>query len=482
MLKLYELKGDQDDLKAFDYSEKERFDWKEYIDESDMCYTDELIETIKEIFNNSIDEADIDVGKKDMVDKAREFFPEDDSKYDICVHYIDDFCSKIKDLESYGMDLFANVCMFLSYKYRNRLFEAWEEDKWKDQFRMNHPARKHYPCNCFDPQDPVIWGECEAYHNVMMSQNNISIFDFESNAENRSVQRYALPKTYQIYQDINREGAIYDLILLERTQGIFYTTAIYRNIKTLDKGDILFGKMISVVDDGMKIDQLFLRTEIIRMVFELISVLEYSSEAIEIALDMIGETLVSIAPVYEKMFRFVLGVYTEAYEKSCENKRDDMISVLKNVISAEYKKYSCYFVDEYKAFLEEERLHDFSGVTGIEDCFWYCDEKGLCPKDFNDYIADRMISVSVRMKNGIAKDLWVSQSVNNIGKLILDRVLPQIDKIYPMDEEEFYVLYNKKKEEEFRTIKADEERYLKDKEPKAKIKKLQPIHIFALVR
>lgn len=380
------------------------------------------------------------------------------------------------NLKYYEDDLAVDIFMGLlkvdedfRVEFRDDYKEVWDSEACNKSIDMER-VRKYYPYIGKLSCDSVkfIPGGCQEYHDLMLKQGNIEIFDVEANTE--SLKRYAFPKTYKIYLEL-KDTPIYNLLLLEKTHGIGYTNQIFHYTKGITES-LQLDSLQELIGLGAKINPMFLRKHIVEKSWTYLKLCEYSDA--------------SISNV-KKMFEFVCDKINEIYQMALkfrwhicyvEYKQKNLLYDTKLYLETRWKKY--FNIDEaYEKFIESEKLHDFRNIMSVNDCFFCWQEKDLSAADW----LYRCDTICIQTGETTCKKINVGKPCNALGEKIKAETISRLGEKYLKYkyEKEAVDLYYETNSEIFDELYAKEVKQWESKDPKMSTKRLKPLHIYAMV-
>ena len=430
---------------------------------------------------------------------------------------ISNIIEKISKVDFFISDLRADC--FMGLLCSDEKYNVKTDDKMKMIWETKDAkgAKKYYPCAKYGdggllPQN--IPGGCKAYHELMLSQANISIFDIDVIKEKKSVdiRKYGFPKSYDNYEKL-KNTPIENLLLLEKTLGIGYANQLFYYAKDF-KTKKQLGKLKEVIKSCVGMP-MFARKYITNKIWTYLSVLEYSDLSIQYA----EEAGYLFASLIDETYEAVLELYWYAYYFAYWN------NCLGDNIPLKLENYMEQYFDEeavYKSIIKNENIHDWRGIEEVRDCF-YLGEDGYSIGKGN-VLDDKIEYIPVMVDDNEGYCLVVQAPLNELGKDILemtvrglneeiqfcdeflDKMHSNIDldkeiKNYADSEEEKAVaqdlqemyrqcdennkalldLYYKKREDYFEKLKAKEHEIWSGKNIKTSTEKVKPLHIYALM-
>jgi len=411
----------------------------------------------------------------------------------------------IYEAKSYESDIVADVYMAWLWRnvendinYTGEIEDEWNERSANEKIN-GEAARENYPFAklCEFPENP-IHGGCKVYHSVMMRQENIGVFDYAGNTQ--SLQRYAYYRTKKRYLEL-KDAPIENMLLLERTQGIEYTNVLFEylyNIKRDKKMRAYIGRYKAddkdekgedeakgengyVVQKGLMMEPMFLRTKLIRIIMSYIKKNRYSSSSLEIAGIILDRIIDEVNWLFECLFEVTWVAYYFAYMEQRNGistfPRKSIMCYLKGC----WEDYYCCDDRVYDIVAKNKNLHDWTDIQTVEDCFTY-------PEDIDRWSFDTVSNMEVVQiifaNSGIEGEiLSVRKALNPLGQEIRELAIEQCCH-YTLKtnskQEMRNILYDYEKEI-FQQIKESEEAELEKGEPRLNTQKLKPMHVYAIL-
>lgn len=386
------------------------------------------------------------------------------------------------NLKYYADDLAVDIFMGLlkvdedfRVKFKDEYKVVWDSKACNESIKMER-VQKYYPyigkLSCeFIEFIKFIPGGCQEYHDLMLKQGNIEIFDVEANTE--SLKRYAFPKTYKIYLEL-KDTPIDNLLLLEKTHGIGYTNQIFHYTKCIKKRSQL-DDLQELIGLGAKINPMFLRKYIVEKSWTYLELCEYSDASISNVKKMFEFVCDKINKIYRMALKFIWPICYVAYKKY---KQVNLLYNMELYLKTRWKEY--FNIDEaYEKFIEGENLLDFRNIMSVNDCF-FCWKK----KDFS--AADRWYrcdTICIQTGETTCIEINVGKPCNALGEKIKAETILRLGnaKKFLEDKEEAVDLYYEINSEIFDELYAKEVKQWESKDPKMSTKRLKPLHIYAMV-
>ncbi|MCM1251689.1 MAG: hypothetical protein NC321_02625 [Clostridium sp.] len=399
----------------------------------------------------------------------------------------------IGNVEKYSSDLLADSFMGLlqiekdcNIPFKDSYKQCWDADACNKSINMEN-AKKNYPfadiSNFFEDGIP---GGCEAYHDLMMQQKNIGIFDINTNI--KSLQRYAFPRTSNIYHALE-DSPIENLLLLEKTQGIGYTNQFFRYIQEVKQKEQL-DKLSGIIKYNIKIP-MFIRKDIAAVEWSYLSDCKYSDMSLQYAENIFDNISYAVKCIYKKLLKFYWYVFYLAY-------LEKYISGVDLYLKQCWQQY--FDEDEaYNEYIKEENLCDWRNIEFVEDCFYPLHNVSLeCTgeKECDGYkmlvISDlkgQIEIISFIMADGSSYIIVAAAPLNDLGKMVREEAntifqnklnylkIEKSSKEYEELEKEYYAI----RKECFENKKAKEKKAWIEKDIKIPTNKLKPVHVYAII-
>lgn len=394
----------------------------------------------------------------------------------------------ISDLDSYSLDLEADV--FMGILRADKKYDIIiDGDKWKMPACNSNidikNAKAHYPyADKYDFLEKGIPGGCEEYHDLMMSQSNMAIFDIGE--KTNSLQRYAFPKTYKIYKELEKTP-VENTLFLEETQGVAFTNQVYYHVKDITAKEDLY-ELRWFVDTGLEIDPMFLRTKIIGELGKYLEYFSFSEKSKELVKEVLETIKYIVNTVYKAILEFGWYVGWLLYKKI------GLKGIFLKLESSLVWGIPEYFDMEsaYGDCAESMGIHNWYNINGVDNCFYYVDfdegeNKGKnekWDKRLNTWMAHaEWINFSVKPTGEELKGFWIRKPLNLLGETIRDRAISELKKEWnlPENSRTLSELYYQKAEEVFVKLKEQEQQIWDNKDLKISTKKLSPLHVYAIV-
>lgn len=394
----------------------------------------------------------------------------------------------LKESENYLNDLVLDIYMSFLWNdenndvsYSGEIEEEWEKGSIhksvnKDEVIRNYPFAEM----CGFPAKP-IQGGCREYHELMMKQKNIGIFDFSGKTKN--MQRYGFPKTKELYQEL-QQAPIENMILLEQTQGVKYTNILFEYLhKIVNKENLEMYEQI--IKGVLGIEPIFIRNEILRMIFGYVT--ENSNNenenvnVIKEVNEIIGGLVYFVNKRYRRMFKITW--------LACQKNKERLIEKFKNYLEQNWESdmwqhKSTVMIDSneqerllvelvhmdimdnaYEIIIKSESMQDWVNIKTVEDCF-------------NDAssILDADVAV-IQCEDGETARFLARKAVNPLGEAIRKRAQEEKYSNSEMLIKDFY----QKEAELFNKVKEAEESKLRSKELKSSVKTWTPMYVYAQI-
>lgn len=382
----------------------------------------------------------------------------------------------IRQPEDYQADILADIYMGLlraEKKYdimpTDEMRDVWEQEACNSKIKMEE-IKKRYPCVvCEDSYIKRIRGGCQEYHKLIMSQSNIGIFNFNDEVE--SIQRYAFPKTYDIYAAL-KDSPVENLILFEKTMGMGYANQIFHYTKMI-KGIKTLEALQGIIRIGAEFSPFFLRKKLVDIIWPYLEQCNFDETCIEKLEDILDDMIPIFQSIYEDVLEFHWHIF---YPNYMEDDRDGFLYNLKSLTKQQWESY---FNEEevYESYIKEENLHDWRNIKRLEDCFYVVEPSALYQRVLHE---DKFM---IRTIDGRYIEIIGGMPKNDIGEIVKRKAISKMERELelPTDIAELAEIYYKEREYFFEMLKHDEQEQWGKQDPKASAKKLKPIHIYAMV-
>lgn len=375
--------------------------------------------------------------------------------------------------DQYENDIFADI--YMGYLYAETEFtfilndinkEVWESDKDCNNSNDRENEREHYPyAKKRDVLNDGIPGGGKDFHELMITNSNMVLFDIGT--ETTSLKKYGFPKTYLIYEKL-RESSIDNLFLLEKSQGIGYTNQLFSYLMTFKKkSDFEITKKI--IEYGIEIVPIFLRKQIVDIVWCYLRKYNYSRTSFQIIEEVMNHYVYVINQIYTGILEFAWYTYYSAIKYGG---KDEQLYWMEMRLEQNWENY--YNDDKaYKSWITSENLSDWRGIESVENCFLRNENK------YDFYV--KTTDVIIETVNGGYKYLTVSKPANALGEKIYKRTLQKMNRLSLCDEEKLLDIYYRLRNETYEELKTEETNVWKDKDFKIPKEKLEPMHIYAIL-
>lgn len=333
---------------------------------------------------------------------------------------------------------------------------------------------------CEFPAKP-IHGGCREYHELMMQQNNIGIFDFHGAI--KSMQRYGFPKTKELYREL-KQTPIENMILLERTQGVKYTNILFEYLhKAANKENLKMYE--NIIKAGSGIEPIFIRNEILRMILGYVTEnLNNENESVNVideVNEIIGGLVYFVNQKYRKIFEIswlacqknkkrLVVKFKDYLEQNWESDMGQHKSIVM-IDSDDQERRLVEFVhmdimdSAYEIIIKSEDMHDWVNIKTVEDCF--NEATGRLDADI----------VVVQYEDGEVARFLARKAVNPLGEAIRQRAQAERYSSSETLIEDFY----QKEAEIFNRVKDAEESKLRSMELKTSVKIWKPMYVYAQI-
>lgn len=456
---------------------------------------DSFCEKLEEIFRSAWEKQQLDLN-----DIFEEEFEKVDDRADEVVKLQERFpliYKIIGDWEKYAKDLLADSYMGMlqadknyNIVFKDAFKQCWEADACNKSIDMEN-AKKHYPfADISDFLKDGIPGGCEAYHELMIQQKNIGIFDIGTDI--KTLQRYAFPRTSNIYHALE-DSPIENLLLLERTQGIGYTNQLFYYIKDIKQKEQL-DRLSNIIACGLKIP-MFIRKDIVDIIWSYLNRFEYNDISIQYAETIIDNIAYVVKYIYRNLLEFHWYVFYLAYlEKQLSG------------VGLYLKQYWQQYFDEnkvYNEYIKEEKLQDWRNIKTVTDCFYpldntlkciwngsceSCEKRDGCEVPLA-VIREKVEIIDFEMADGRLYKIVAAIPINGLGKKIKEEAniifqnelkylsIEELSKEYEKLENRYYAI----RKQCFEKKKKQEQKLWLEKDLKEPENRLKTSHIYAII-
>lgn len=404
----------------------------------------------------------------------------------------------LENPQSYHDDLMSAIYMGLTYSdERNDLFgdfvkQSLSETKvdneaeiireklrsiWSRNNKANmiekQEIRKYYPIPIIDEIDEngerkilSIPGSCWKYHSVMISQENIGLFDIKT--QSSSYQKYSFHKIYAIYEQL-KEAKIENLLLMEYTIGMGYANQSYAHLRKIGKMEDL-NKVCKIIDKGAEISTFFLRKKVMNVLWRYMDLYLLNEEDLNNA----GIILQCVKELVDEIYYKSLELWWYAYYLKCV-KAD--LNIWQLGLKA---KCNDYFTDweVYDDWIKYCGVHDWRNVHQLQDCFALVDDDNI----FSLMLYRTYVDVEDIL--GAKRKIQIDIPSNSIGKVVLSRCGEELKKIvFPKESEKMTELYLAIRKNVYDELYKEESNkfYNHDIKVREKQKVVKKHHIYAII-
>lgn len=372
----------------------------------------------------------------------------------------------------YKADILTDVYMGFLYldkeynvKMNSKMKDVWDSKECNSANDRQNEI-EHYPYTKY--RDVTIYeipGGCKRFHELMISKKNMVLFDIGT--ETKSYKRYAFPKTRMVYEELQKY-TVDNLILLEKTQGIEHTNLLFHYLKTFNSLHE-FNKVKDLIEMGMKIYPIFIRNQIVEIVWSYIQRQKYSAKSIVFAKKIFNHYIPLINNIYSEILKI-------SWDKRYPilKKHRKWLDVLKLKVELFWNNYN-NDDEAYISWIKSEGLNDWRGINRVEDCFFNVNI------DSSYHLLMYSKCESIELLFGEKILLNVPKPINKLGIVINDMTIQKIERSRLLDEEKLLDRYYGLRKKSFKELKKAEKKVWKDKDFKIPKEKLEPMHIYALL-
>ncbi len=419
----------------------------------------------------------------------------------------------VKKPENYEKDMIC--CIYLGlinfygaddFKRCDRKIKEDIQSVWERKSNLNvksgtekvnkESVRKHYPTTIEEETNDHtiknITGGCVPFHHTMISVDNISMFDLDT--EITSLKRYSYMRSYQIYEKI-QDKAIENILLAELSLGLGYTSQLYSCLKEIEKYSVM-KDILESIKPSAQIEQFFIRKEVIDVIWNNLDISLYYD--IDNKDEEAKKEFNEVCKWLHTIMECVQEIISDVFEEIIDSWWDIYVATINEEELYQMSLYltSCwkrYYDDEevYADHIKHYRIHNWRNISKEEDCFYVIPDFTVNENDSEEVIRKKYERKRVEdvdfvywpyvkpMELG-GRVLFVEDASNDIGGEILYIVEKDLSKkSLPDNSYELYSMFYKERQAVYKKIRMEERNFLNGD---VKISKsLKCIHKYSII-
>lgn len=312
-----------------------------------------------------------------------------------------------------------------------------------------------------------LLGGCLQFHKVMISKENIGLFDNMTKSD--SFSKYSFPKAYNIYEQL-KNSPIENLLLMEYSLGMGYVNKVYPHVSKIGKFDDL-QNVLEFVRKGVQIVPFYIRGKVVDVLWKYLDYDISDQQSIQNACNLVDYVSKTINDIFEQ----TLEVWWYFY---CLKPSVFYTYEMKLTLEAYWKSY---FDNQraYEDWIKYCGIHDWRNITKVDDCFTNVDAEQSAI-DVGLY-KSRLDFLDVKEN---VHSLLINSPINDIGCFIIKQCEVRLKKKVLMQEnEDLYQEFNKIRDEIYEQMREEEKKefYKKDVKVSNTMKTVKVSHVYAIL-